>query len=234
MDVVFFDAAGTLFKVKGSVGQIYSRVAERHGVAADPEELEKWFAAAFRAQSRDGLPTSGNRGQLAEKAWWMDVVRLVFAQKMTSQVMREYFEDVFEAFRSARSWDLYEDTLPCLERLRSAGYRLAVISNFDSRLFDLLANLEIDHYFERVVLSWHTGAAKPDPLIFRRALDSMTVAPQQALHTGDSIHEDAAGAAAAGMTAVLLDRGARHLGYKSGIRIESLLGLLQYLPDRRI
>ncbi|MBZ5496199.1 MAG: HAD-IA family hydrolase [Acidobacteriia bacterium] len=227
-DVVFFDAAGTLFKVKGSVGEVYSRIAGNYGVTAAPAAVEAAFRAAFHAKSLQGL-SPGQNGIRAEKAWWMDIVRQVFASRMSPEVLSEYFEELFAAFRSARAWTLYDDTRTCLERLRSRGYRLAVISNFDSRLFDILANLEIDSFFEQVVLSWHVAAAKPDPAIFRGALDAMNAAAPRALHVGDSLHEDVAGAIAAGMPVALLDRDGRHHNWSAGPRLENLHELLKLL-----
>jgi putative hydrolase of the HAD superfamily len=229
MDVVFFDAAGTLFKVRGSVGEIYSRVAEHYGVVADPKRVESAFRAAFHAKDLEGFPPGEQAGLRAEKSWWMDVVRRVFGETMKPEDLRGYFDEIFEAFRSRQVWELYDDTRLCLERLRTRGCRLAVISNFDSRLFDVLANLEIDFFFERVILSWHAGAAKPDPAIFRRALETMHVAAPRAVHVGDSLHDDVAGAMASGLAALLLDRERKHLDWDAGSRLESLIELSQIL-----
>ena len=160
----------------------------------------------------------------------MDVVRTAFAGKLPPAALPDYFDEVFEAFRGAGAWALFEDTRACLERLRAGGRRLAVISNFDSRLFDVLANLGIDSCFEQVILSWHVGAAKPDPAIFRRALDAMNTDAASAWHVGDSPDEDAAGAMAAGLGAVLVDRDGNHCGWDAGTRIGSLLELPGWLP----
>jgi putative hydrolase of the HAD superfamily len=229
VDVIFFDAAGTLFKVKGSVGEIYSRMAARYRVFADPKQVDAAFRKAFHAKSLESFPSGGSAGLRAEKAWWMDVVRQVFGETMKPEDLRDYFDEVFEAFRGSAAWALYEDTRPSLERLRAGGYRLAVISNFDSRLFDVLANLEIDCFFERVILSWHAGAAKPDPAIFRSALETMHAPASRAAHVGDSLHDDVAGANASGLAAPLLDRKRSHLDWDAGPRLESLIELPQIL-----
>lgn len=231
VDVVFFDAAGTLFKVRGSVGGIYSRIAERYHVMSDPEEVEAQFRAAFHTKSLESPPAGASEGSQAEKAWWMEVVRRVFAGKMQPDVLSAYFHEVFEAFRGATAWELYPDTCACLKSLGSRGCRLAVISNFDSRLFDVLANLGIASCFERVVLSWHTGAAKPDPAIFLRALETMHAPARRALHVGDSLHEDVAGASAAGLASALLDRSGKHRDWDRGCRLESLLDLPRMLAQ---
>jgi putative hydrolase of the HAD superfamily len=232
VDVVLFDAVGTLFEVDGSVGAIYSRIAARHGVVTEPAEIEAKFRAAFHAKSLEGMDAGPTSGVAAEKAWWLDLVRRVFSGRMRPEVLSGYFEDVFEAFRSARAWVIDAEARPTLDELRARGYRLGVVSNYDSRLFDVLANLGIDSCFDRVVVSWHAGSAKPDPEIFYRALAATGVSTSRALHVGDSLREDVAGAAAAGLHAALLDRQRRHAGWSAGCRLETLRELLQILPGQ--
>jgi putative hydrolase of the HAD superfamily len=157
----------------------------------------------------------------------MGIVRDAFGNAMPESVLPAYFERVFELFRSAAAWELYPDARPALERLRARNYRLGVISNFDSRLDDLLMNLGIGDFFEHVILSWQVGSAKPDAGIFRRALELMDVRAGQALHVGDSPGEDVAGALGAGLHAVLIDRsGSRVIGPNH----ETLRGLDELSP----
>lgn len=220
-EVVFFDAAGTLFEVRGSVGEIYSAVARRRGVHVPAAELDCSFDTAFRIQSAEGLAHAG-AGPEAEKEWWRRLVRRVFGMRMPPGVFPGFFDEVYELFRTSRAWVLYEDTVPALKLLRSRGCRLGVISNFDSRLEDVLSGLGIGSYFERVIFSWQVRSAKPDGRIFRHALALMGVGPPDALHVGDSLDEDVRGARGAGMRAVLLDRSGRHRRWHGGPRIESL------------
>jgi putative hydrolase of the HAD superfamily len=229
-DVVFLDAAGTLFEVRGSVGEIYSAVAGRYGVNAAPNELHKAFVEAFRRKSLEGIPLDG--GVIHEKKWWLEIVQEVFAGRMPVDILQRYFEEVFEVFRGADAWRLFPDTRASLERLRSGGYRLGIISNFDSRLRDLLDNLSIGSLFEHVALSWCLGAAKPDSRIFCGALEAMKVPAERVLHVGDSPVEDVAGASAAGLHAVLLDRSNVHSEWTSGWRIRSLSELCDNLPAK--
>lgn len=222
--VVFFDAAGTLFDVRGSVGEIYSMIARRHGIELPAARLGRSFDAAFRAKSAEGLAHAA-AGPGAERAWWRDLVRQVFGGRMPHAVFREFFEEAYEFFRTPDAWILYEDTARTLELLRGRGCRLGVISNFDSRLRDVLAGLGIGAYFEHVVFSWQVRSAKPDRRIFRHALELMDVRPSQALHVGDSVEEDVRGARRAGMRAVLVDRSGRYRRWNGGPRIESLTEL---------
>ena len=87
--------------------------------------------------------------------------------------------------------------------------RAAVVSNWDYGLPQVLAGLGVADRFAAVATSAAVGAAKPDPAIFRAALQGLGVAPGEALHCGDSPRHDCAGAAAAGVAAVLIDRDGR-------------------------
>jgi putative hydrolase of the HAD superfamily len=100
---------------------------------------------------------------------------------------------------------VFPEVPDCLKRWRQRGLKLAVVSNFDSRLPGLLEGLELAALVDTVVVSSSAGAAKPDPAPFRLALEALGVEPQEAWHVGDS-EEDAAGAAAAGLRCLLVQR----------------------------
>jgi putative hydrolase of the HAD superfamily len=105
---------------------------------------------------------------------------------------------------------LLPDALPALDALAAAGYRLAVVSNWDYDLPAELARLGIADRFEAVAVSAALGLGKPRPEIFLHALDLLGVAPEQAVHCGDQPDRDCAGARAAGVAAILVDRERRH------------------------
>ena len=95
-----------------------------------------------------------------------------------------------------------------LDRLRAAGLRLGVVSNSDGRVEEALVAAGLRDRFEVVLDSALVGVEKPDPAIFRAALDALGVAPAEALYVGDLYEVDVVGARAAGMEAVLLAPGA--------------------------
>jgi putative hydrolase of the HAD superfamily len=125
---------------------------------------------------------------------------------MPEPALQAYFDEVFEVFRDADAYELFPETRTVLEQLRLQGYRLGILSNFDSRLHDVLGGLGIGSFFDTVVLSWDAGFAKPDARIFQHALRTNGIPAVFALHVGDSLSEDFEGAAAAGMRGLLLDR----------------------------
>ncbi len=234
IEAILLDAAGTLFDVRPSVGAIYSMIARRHGVDIDPADAQRAFSRAFHERSALGFPagTESDLG-MAERSWWLDVVRQVFVDRMSEPVLEEYFAKVFEAFRRGDSYEVFPDAEASLVEFKSRGFRLGVLSNFDSRLFDVLDQLGLARHFEVVVISWHVGAAKPDSKIFLHAARMLDIPPQRIVHVGDSLADDYEGARRAGLGAVLLDRKGRYRKQGELTRVESLAGLHNLLePDR--
>lgn len=223
---IFFDAAGTLFEVRGSVGEIYSRIASQYGCEADAEHLQQNFARWFRLQPPMAFPpgTDETRLREMEKSWWRNLVRAVFADCGPFPHFEQFFDDVFEQFRNAELWRVFDDVIPALTELRNSGILLGVISNFDSRFYDVLEAVGLAPFFDSVHISTRVGAAKPDPAIFQAALAAHRIEPHEAWHVGDSLREDIEGAKAAGLKAILIDR--KSLETNSLIHISSLTELL--------
>lgn len=114
----------------------------------------------------------------------------------------EMVEEAFEVFIRARNEvDLYDDVLPGLERLRRR-YRLFTASNGNADL----TQIGLHHFFERTVAAREIGALKPDPLIFRKAIEGTDLAMHEVLYVGDDPELDVVGARAAGMQSAWIDR----------------------------
>jgi putative hydrolase of the HAD superfamily len=114
--------------------------------------------------------------------------------------------DVEEALLAAVRFRAYPEVPAALARLRAGGARLAVVSNWDVSLHDVLERTHLRALVDAVVISAELGAAKPDPAIFRAALERLGAAAGDAVHVGDSVEHDVAGARAAGLEAVLVVR----------------------------
>jgi putative hydrolase of the HAD superfamily len=231
--VLFFDAVGTLFRVRGSVGQVYSQVAAEYGVRVDPQALDRAFGQVFAQAPAPACPgLTGSPLREWERTWWRQVVRETFARVGSLAAFGEHrFEDffaqLFEHFAGADPWELYPETLPALRALQQEGIRLGVISNFDSRLPRVLQQLQLDPYFSTLTLSTQVGYAKPDPRIFQAALAGHGIPPAAAGHIGDSRRDDYQGAKAAGLRALWLDREGKDSSCPE--RIEDLWGSLSML-----
>lgn len=117
---------------------------------------------------------------------------------------------------------LMPEAVAALDALRAAGLALAVVSNWDCSLPRVLAGLGIADRFAAIATSAETGAAKPDPRIFHHVLGRLGVRPGRALHCGDHPEHDCAGARAAGVRAVIVDREGVRAGASYCPRIRGL------------
>ena len=202
---VFFDAGGTLFRPFPSVGEIYAEVAGRHGLTADPEELETVFHNTWR--QRDGLASlSGQTSEKEERKWWYDLVWEVFSRLGRIENFEAFFEELYDRFAQASAWSLFPDTLPVLQELKRRKKTVGIISNWDSRLFGICEELNLAPYLDFILASAVVGVAKPNPKIFHEALRKARVSPEEAVHVGDSLTDDVRGAEQAGIRAILIDR----------------------------
>lgn len=208
--VVFFDAVGTLFGVRGSVGEVYQDIAQYHGVEVDATVIDRAFYEAFKAAPPCTFPNVDllEIPQL-EQQWWKTIAQQTFDQAGVLNKFADFssfFADLYYHFETAKPWMIYPDTIPTLQKLRSLNIPLGILSNFDSRLYKVLRALNLAEYFDTVTISTEAGVAKPDPKIFAIALAKHECDPENAWHVGDSLREDYEAANSAGLRGVLLDR----------------------------
>ena len=228
---VFFDAADTLFYINDGLGHVYSSVAAKYGPTPDPKLVKVAFSRAF--QSAPPLvfgELSAEDRKVSEKKWWYGVVENVFEEVGMFEKFDSYFDELFEVFRRG-AWKLFPETLGVLTLLEKRGFKLGLISNFDTRVYDVCQALGIYRYFRSFVISSEAGFAKPSPEIFEIALNEQGVSAEESLHIGDSIEHDILGAEALGINAVLLDREGRYEHRDDILKIKDLREVFQILGD---
>lgn len=205
---VLLDSSGTLIDVARPLGDVYSKLARDFGGDLDPDTLTGGFRTAFTDTPPMAFP--GRRGadlERAERGWWRAVVERVTGAAGGVPEFDPYFDRLYAHYASAQAWRVYPEVPEVLRALRERDIALAVVSNFDSRLPPLLDALGLAEFFDAVVCSGEAGAAKPDGAIFAHALAALGVEASEALHVGDNRETDYDGARAAGIEALLVDRG---------------------------
>jgi putative hydrolase of the HAD superfamily len=195
---VLLDALGTLVELERPWPHLMNELAAR-GVVVDEDEARAAMLAEmayYRAHHDEAVDWA------ALKDLRRRCAAVVQEQLGTSLPL----DDVFDALMAAIRFGAYPEVPDALARLRDGGARLAVVSNWDLSLHDVLERTGLRPLVDAVVISAELGVAKPDPTIFRAALQHLDARPEDALHVGDSLDHDIAGARAAGIEAVLVAR----------------------------
>jgi putative hydrolase of the HAD superfamily len=203
---IFLDAAGTLIYLPQSVGHHYSFVADRIGLRLSADALDAAFARCWKEMPV--RPALDGPREDDDKGWWRDLVNRVLDRvdpKLGELDRDAFFEGAYSHFAEPGVWDLYPEVGEVLEKLRER-FQLAVVSNFDGRLRMIFEHLGVSKYFSHVFLSSELGADKPDPEIYRRALQLSQARPNETLHVGDDPERDWKGASAAGLSVYRLQR----------------------------
>jgi HAD superfamily hydrolase (TIGR01662 family) len=213
---VLFDVDFTLARPGPELGpEGYVRAGRRHGLALDPSRYDAAReAAVLDLQRHPDLDHD-------EAIWIAFTERIVLGMGGTAPAAHACAADITSGWQRHENFELYEDSVQVLERLRADGIKIGLVSNSarDVHEFALHHALPIDAGLS----SFHHGKAKPHASIFRAVLDLLAVDAPDALMVGDTVEDDVEGARAVGMQAILLDR----LGLRPDFapRITSLLEL---------
>jgi putative hydrolase of the HAD superfamily len=195
LKAVLFDAGNTLLfldydRMAAAVGAVL-------GLPLDPVRLAGAAGDASRAAERV-------RGKDRDRAR-VHLETLFTAVGVPPARMDEARGCLERLHRESNLWcRLAAGTREALDRLRAGGLRLGVVSNADGRVEEALVAAGLRDCFDVVLDSALVGVEKPDPAIFRAAIDALAVAPAEALYVGDLYDVDVVGARAAGIEAVLL------------------------------
>ncbi len=207
LDTVFFDAGNTFLSMD------FDRVA---AAAADlgfhfsGSELERAEAAARPAISAALAEGRSTEGGAAFRLYLEEMLRYLPSSRRDGVELASVTGSLADRlFSPGRNDLLWNRRLPgrreALERIRSLGYRMAVVSNSDGTMRRTVSRIGFDHLFDGLIDSTVVGFEKPDPRIFEVALETIGARPERTVHVGDLHAADVVGARAAGVHAVLLD-----------------------------
>jgi putative hydrolase of the HAD superfamily len=216
---VLLDALGTLVELRPPAPALQRELA-RSGFEVSEQRAAAGFGAeigyylAHHLEGSDHQALEGLRDRCAQAL--MDELGLPGLDHATAR----------RAMLAALEFAPYPEVEPALRELRATGVRLVIASNWDCSLPDWLAPLGLLELVDGVVTSADLGAAKPDPAVFRRALELAGADPGEAVHVGDSLENDVEGARAAGVRPLLL---ARHGDPPAGVEAARSLAELPSL-----
>jgi putative hydrolase of the HAD superfamily len=202
LSAVTFDAMGTLVAIDPPAPRLQQSLERRLGFAVDLARCE----AAMRVEMRHYRAHCTS----ARDASSLAALRLDCASLLADALALDVSgAELLPSLTDAISFHAFPDAQPALELLAAAGCKLAVVANWDISLHDVLARLGLAGSFDAVVTAAAVGAAKPDPRPFQVALERLGVEAAECVHVGDDPLTDVAGAEAAGISALLVDRSGR-------------------------
>lgn len=171
------------------------------GLTPDTSRLREAIVAAYAEYNRRHLEAISPESALPI---WRTFHRRLLEGLGLQDHAEEISSYLAENWQNPKVWPITPGAVEVLTELKKRGYKLGVVSNWDGLLPGVLEAVGLASYFDYVAASALEGVAKPDPQIFRVVLHKLGVAPQEAVHIGDS-PDDVAGAEAAGVTPLLFD-----------------------------
>jgi len=195
LKAIFFDVGNTLlFPDRTHI------LAPLHQRKLTPS-LDQWHVIE-RKTKKEFDDILQHDGKADHSFWYLFYSHLLPELGVHDDALRD---TLVNATRVSANWcDIRPGTRETLQRL-GRRYPLAVISNADGKIADVLNRCGIADCFQQIIDSGLVGYEKPHPAIFEAALHTMNVSPEQSLYVGDVFSVDYAGATRAGMQAILFD-----------------------------
>jgi len=201
---LLLDALGTLVALDPPAPALRRELARRFAVQVTEAQSQHALGQEI-AYYRQHLDEGCDRASLAAlRGRCAEVLRAALPR--SRRLARVANEALTEALLASLRFTAFADAPPAIAAARARGQRVLVVSNWDVSLLEVLARIGLAPLLDAVVTSAQVGARKPAGAIFEHALALAGVAAQHAIHVGDSVDEDVAGARAAGLTPILIRR----------------------------
>jgi HAD superfamily hydrolase (TIGR01662 family) len=236
ISVVLFDLGGTLLYFDGNQPEI---------VAKSDRAMQSWLENAgfqlpvdfgTRFTSRVSKFSAGSDPDFIEITS-ANFLRTLLAEagypSLPDETIRRALKAKFAI--TQERWLLEEDTISTLKALKEQGLHLGLVSNAgDAHDVDALVDKHcLRPYFEQVIISANVGVRKPNPQIFKLALDYFKAAPETTAMVGDTLGADILGARNAGIASVWITRRANrsdNRAHEDTIQPDAVITRLSELP----
>lgn len=220
---VLFDAVGTLIHPEPPAAVAYALIGRRFRTRLSPIEVSTRFRCAFRRQEEEDARAGHRTDEERELRRW----RAIVAEALDDvEDLDACFAALYDHFAQPAAWRADRRAAEVIAALRQRGLIVALASNFDRRLREVVAGLPALAGIGPLVISSEVGWKKPAPGFFEAACAAVSRPAEQVLLVGDDEENDYHGARRAGLHALLLNPGG------GAGRIAKLRDLLSPLPPR--
>ena len=224
---IFFDLDDTLLDDTMSLN--HCALAAAQELAADRAPAPQLAAAYVEAAvnfwiALDSTTPKPEYGEIRPAMWRRALSKFGIRDDVLARRLARRFDEL-----RVERVELFPETLPVLAQLHGK-YRLGVITNGFAETHEAkIARLELGKFFDAVILAGELGTVKPDPAVFRHAMELLGVGPHESLMVGDRFDRDVAGAQTAGMRTVWIQM--RGEMVPSGVRPpDAIIASIDQLP----
>jgi putative hydrolase of the HAD superfamily len=229
---VFFDLYFTLVCYDPPQEEIESGLLHKFGITASAEKLRLPLAKAndfiYGEIARKPLTRRSKEEVMALYARFHRNILQDAGIKAGENVIMGLLNGALQA-QAKMKLALYDDVMPAIDELKKRKLIVGLISNIERSMSGALYELGLSSKLDVVVTSQDAGANKPQPEIFRFALQKAGIKPAEAIYIGDQYQIDVLGARGAGMKGILIDRAGHHEEITDCPRIKSLSEVTEYL-----
>ena len=219
--VIFFDVGNTLL-FPNRPRMLAPIASERHPTLAE------WQARERRTKRE--FDQSMQSGKIDHSFWWMFHSSLLEDMGENASKRDALLPELVRNTQNSANWNqILPGTCEALQRI-GQNFRMAVISNADGKIEQVLSRCGIADCFESITDSGILGIKKPRREIFEAALEAMKTRAEDSLYLGDVYSVDYVGASGAEMQAVLFDLAGAYRDREIP-RVESLAQFETWLRD---
>jgi len=207
---ILFDFGGTLMygrrdwnPIMAKADDVLTEHLRTKGMEVNPNtfplEFRKNLDDYFKQREKDLLETT-----------YTFVLREILERKgyedISSDSIRNALDSLFTVTQT--NWALEDDAIPTLQKLKTMGYNLGIVSNAgdDTDVQQLARKFGITEYFDFILTSAACSYRKPHPRIFELALSNWYCPPNEAVMVGDNLDADIRGAQEVGLYGVWISR----------------------------
>jgi putative hydrolase of the HAD superfamily len=226
--MIYLDAGDTLLTIPTARLILQQYLAVR-SMQREEEHIGELFTEAFRlfyyGKQLDPFEVCTPE---SDRAFWVNLYKYVLEklgahEEWSEGQIHEVCHELYDIYVAPEHYQLFEDVKECLAKLQEQGLRLGIVSNFAPTLKAILESKGILSYFDPVIVSTEVGLEKPDPAIFKLALELSGLEAKDILYIGDHERNDIWAPNQVGIDAVKIIR----YDYHSGEGIHTLRELFE-------
>ena len=199
-----FDFAGTIADLSpSSADMLRSFLKENYDISIDKQKAEAAYDCIDRSLFYSSVKIHNFENK---KEFYKKYNDLILKNLALFDIVDNSKNQLFEYFVSVkRHWNLKYDVKSTFEILKEEGKKISIVSNFDSKLKDIIENLQISHLIDNIHISQDIGYEKPDKRFYELFFEKYSITPQESVYVGDSYELDFIPATSLGMETFLID-----------------------------